>query len=103
MPQYDPLIRVSARRDLYGLPREERNALRRVLKSVARKEQPSHHPKAKPLEGFGDLFRVRTGDVRAVCKLACPHLLILKCGKRNGVYDDMDDLEVPETGVTVRA
>jgi len=103
MPRYDPLIKVSAQRELYSLPREERNALRRVLKNVARKEQPSHHAKAKSMAGFGDLFRVRVGDVRAVCVLRSPHLLILRCGKRNGMYDDIDEIEVPDSAGAIRA
>jgi len=96
MPQYDPLIEVSAERDLYALPSEERDALRSVLKDVAERKEPSSHPKTKSLEGQPGLFRVRVGDVRAICALQKPRLYILKVGKRNGVYESVDDLEVPD-------
>lgn len=97
MPQYDPLIEVSARRDLNGLPPEERETLRRVLKDVAATEQPTHHPKVKPLSGFREVFRVRVSDARAVCKLDKPYLLILRVDKRSCVYDDIDELDVTAT------
>jgi len=97
MVSYDILIEVSARRSLNALPREDRESLRTVLKDVARTEQPSHHPKAKPLQGFSQIFRVRVGDARAVCSLQKPHLYILKVGQRSTVYNDIDDVEMPDS------
>jgi len=97
MVSYDILIEVSARRSLNALPREDREPLRTVLKDVARTEQPSHHPKAKPLQGFSQIFRVRVGDARAVLKLDKPSLLILRVGKRRTIYNDIDELDVTVT------
>jgi len=94
------MIQASARSNLYDLPWESRNELRRVLKDVASREQPSHHEKAKQLQGFEGIFRVRVGDARAVCKLDKPCLLILKVDTRDSVYDDIDELN---TAVTVDA
>jgi len=93
MVSYDILIEVSARRSLNALPRKERESLRTVLKDVAQTKQPSHHPKAKPLQGFSEIFRVRVGDARAVCKLDKPNLLVLRVGKRRTVYNDIDELD----------
>jgi len=97
MVSYQPLIEVSARRSLHALPRRERAELRRVLKDVAATKQPSHHAKAKQLQGFEHIFRIRVGATRAVCKLDKPHLLILKIGKRRTVYNDIDELDVSAT------
>jgi len=97
MVSYEPLIEVSARRDLYALPREERDKLRRVLKDVAEREQPTHHEKTKNLQGFEQVFRVRCGNTRAVCKLEKPNLLILRVNTRDKVYDGIDDLDVADT------
>jgi len=97
MVTYKPLIDRSARRNLHSLPREERNDLRETLKDVARREEPTHHPKVKQLEGQPGLFRVRVGGVRAVCSLQKPYLYILKVGERSTVYNDIDDIEIPDS------
>jgi len=103
MATYQPMIQVSARSNLHNLPWETRNALRRVLKDVASNEQPTHHEKAKQLQGFEDIFRVRVGEARAICKLDKPCLLILKVNTRDSVYDDIDELDTAVSADTVKA
>jgi len=103
MVSYQPLIELTARRELHTLPVEERRELRAVLKDVAATEQPSHHAKAKQLQGQPGMFRVRTGNCRAVCTLRKPALLILKCGKRKEVYDDLDEIHTRAEGAAVEA
>jgi len=92
---YQPLIKSTARSDLFDIPRGKRDELRRVLKDVAATEQPTHHPKIKQLEGQPGLFRVRTGGYRAICALEKPYLLILCVGPRDSVYNNVDELEAP--------
>lgn len=92
MVSYNPMLHVSAKRELYDLPATERAELRAVLKEVAAEEQPSHHPKSKPMVGQPGIFRVRVGNCRAICTLQKPDLLILAVGKRNGVYESVDEV-----------
>jgi len=102
MVSYRPLIEVSAQGDLYDLPREDRSDLRRTLKDVAATKQPTHHPKAKQLEGQPGLFRVRVGNVRAICELEKPNLLIRRVGERKTVYEDIDELTQAATVETAQ-
>lgn len=90
MVTHQPLLHVSARRELHSLPTHDRRELRRVIKDVAASPQPSHHEKCKQMEGQPEVFRIRTGDCRAVCTLQKPALYVLRIGKRNGVYQEID-------------
>ncbi len=93
MPQYDLAIHHSAERELDNLPTEKRSQLIDELRTVATYEQPSGYARAKHLSGQDKLFRVRSGDVRAICKLDKPHIRIIKVGERDGVYDDVDEID----------
>lgn len=92
MPQYDLVCHPTAKRELDSLPPEMQTQVRERLADVAATEQPTSHEKVKHLKGTTGLFRVRIGDVRAVCELSKPELQVLRIGKRNGVYDVIDDI-----------
>lgn len=93
MVSYDPVIHRTAKRELQALPREDRERLTDVLQAVAATREPTTHQKARMLEGQDGLFRVRAGDCRAICTLEKPELLVLRCGHRNEVYDDVDTVD----------
>ena len=93
MPQYQIKLHPTAKRELESLSDSTQATLTDRLSEVSKQEQPTSHPKAKHLRGQDDLFRVRGAGARAVCRLDKPDLRILKVGKRNGVYRDVDDLD----------
>lgn len=93
MVSYEPVCHATADKELNNLADDDAAALRSVLKDVATCEQPSHHEKAKPLEGQDGLFRVRVGDTRAICELDKPNLIVWKVGPRTTVYDAIDDID----------
>ena len=90
MVSYQPVLHPTAERELNSLDDSERNRLVDVLHEVAGTKEPTKHEKCKILEGQRGLFRVRVGDVRAVCRLNKPKLIIGKVGMRKEVYTDID-------------
>lgn len=93
MVSYQPLLHTTAERELQQLPRADRERLTDVLKDVAATREPSRHEKARDLEGQPGMFRVRVGDVRAICTLEKPSLLILRVSHRSDVYEKVDELD----------
>ncbi len=89
-PQYKATIHPSAQKELDALPESQRKRLKSVIHDVAEYREPTLHEKAKQLTGQGDKFRVRTGDLRAVCSLCKPELRVHLIGKRNSVYENVD-------------
>lgn len=92
MVSYNVLLDRKAERALNNLAPKAKADVRKLLKDVATQEQPSHHQKAKQLQGQPGMFRVRTGNYRAICELDKPDLLVYRVGKRKHVYDDVDEL-----------
>lgn len=92
MVAYEPVLHVKAQRELQALPDDSRDRITSLLKDIASYESPTTHSKCRHLEGHKQLFRVREGGVRAICKLEKPQLLILKIGERDTVYDGIDDI-----------
>ena len=92
MVSYEPLLHRTAERELNELPRDDRNRLTQVLQDVAQTRAPTGHEKVRELEGQSGLFRVRVGDLRAICALKKPSLLILCIGYRKDVYDAVDSI-----------
>jgi len=92
MVSYEIALHKTAERELNGLEDSKADRLRDALRDVSQHEQPTQHDKVKQLEGQRGRFRVRVGDVRAICELDKPNLLILKVGNRKNVYDGIDDL-----------
>lgn len=92
MVSYNILLHRRADRTLDNLKPAAQEKLTALLEEVAKMEQPSHHEKAKQLQGQPGMFRVRTGDYRAICELSKPDLLVHRCGNRKHVYDDVDEL-----------
>lgn len=90
MVSYEPLLHRTAERELDELPRGDRERLTSVLRDVAQTRSPTQHQKVRDLEGQDGLFRVRVGDLRAICALEKPSLLILKVGYRKEVYECVD-------------
>jgi mRNA-degrading endonuclease RelE of RelBE toxin-antitoxin system len=92
MVSYDITIHRSAKRELQTLEDSDRSRLTDAIADVAREKQPTHHEKARILEGQSGLFRVRVGDMRAVCELCKPSLQVLSVGYRDNVYDCIDSI-----------
>ena len=89
---YEIALHKTAERELNDLEDTKADRLRDALRDVSRQEQPTQHDKVKQLEGQRGRFRVRVGDVRAICQLDKPNLLILKVGNRKNVYDGIDNI-----------
>jgi len=92
MVSYQLTCHPTAQRELTQLPSDARDRLTSILQEVAEQREPSSHQRARHLEGQPGLFRVRSGDYRAICTLDKPNLKVVKIGERAGVYDDVDDL-----------
>jgi len=93
MVSYNPVLHTTAERELHELDDADRERLTETLKDVAETRSPTTHEKTKQLEGQSGLFRVRVGNIRAICKLRKPELRILRIGHRQNVYDVIDELE----------
>jgi len=92
MVSYEIALHKTAERELNDLEDSKADRLRDALRDVSQHEQPTQHDKVKQLEGQRGRFRVRVGDVRAICELSKPRLLVIKVGNRKNVYDGIDDL-----------
>jgi len=90
--QYNLEIHTTAKRELQTLDSALRERLTETLVEVAHEREPTKHPDAKMLEGQPGLFRVRVGDARAVLELQKPNLRVLRCGRRNNVYEKIDEI-----------
>lgn len=93
MVSYEPLLHRTADRELNALNTDARDRLTDVLRDVAAEREPTSHEKVRDLEGQPGMFRVRVGDVRAICTLDKPHLLILRVAHRRDAYENVDDLD----------
>jgi mRNA-degrading endonuclease RelE of RelBE toxin-antitoxin system len=93
MVSYEPLLHRHAEREFESLKEDEQDRLADVIHSVAEERQPTSHSKTKELEGQRGLFRIRVGDLRAICSLEKPQLLVLAVGKRKEVYEDIDSID----------
>lgn len=60
------------------------------INAAAARPQPTAHPEAKILKGDSRFFRIRCGDIRAICHLDKPRLLVLLVEERGTVYDRLD-------------
>jgi len=93
VPQYNLKLHPTAEKELNSLTSDSRERITETLTSVARTEQPAAHSQSKHLNGQRGLFRVRAGQIRAVCILEKPHIWVLKVGKRDTVYRYIDEIE----------
>ena len=90
MPRYDLVLHETAEREYRDLEPEQQGKLKSILEDVATTEVISQHSKVKHLEGQPGMFRVRTGQLRAIVTLEKPELRILKVGTRRKMYQDID-------------
>jgi len=90
--QYDLQIHTTAKRELTALESDERERLTDEIADVATHRKPTNHPSVRLLEGQDGLYRVRVGDLRAVLQLDKPALRVLRVGRRNGVYEQIDEI-----------
>lgn len=93
MVSYHPVVHTTAKRELEELDADTRERLTDVLTEVAETRSPTTHEKTKQLEGQSGLFRVRVGNIRAICELQKPELRILRIGHRQNVYDVIDEID----------
>lgn len=90
---YQPVLHTTAERELNSLPQEDAGRLKSLIKDICEYREPTQHQKIRHLEGQDGLFRLREGGVRAILALEKPNLVVLKVGKRDSVYDDIDDID----------
>jgi len=90
VPSYRLQIHTTAKGELADLPSDHRDRLADTLQAVAREREPTSHEAVRPLEGHRDLFRVRVGDVRAICELEKPSIYVIKIGPRKSVYENIN-------------
>lgn len=88
---YDVRCHRDARHELDQVPEEPRQALVDLAYDAATFREPSSHPNAELLNGRGGLFRLRAGDYRAICGLDKPAVVLVAAGRRETVYDGLDD------------
>ena len=93
MPEYRIKLHPAAKRELTDLPDEDRENITDAIRTVSEQQEPSSHPATKHLDGHDGLFRIRSGQVRAICDLQKPSLYVLKIGDRNTVYRRIDDID----------
>lgn len=93
MPRYETQIHTTAKRELESLDADARDRLTDTIIDVAETEEPTSHSAVRALEGQSGLFRVRVGDLRAICTLVKPELRVLKVGHRAHVYDVIDEID----------
>jgi mRNA-degrading endonuclease RelE of RelBE toxin-antitoxin system len=86
-------LHKTAEKELQDMPKPARDDLTDLLRDLQATESPTTHQKIKHLQGVGDLFRLRSGEYRAVCRLDKPHLLVLTVGHRSHVYDGINQLK----------
>lgn len=91
--QYKPVLHVKAERELNELDESDRSRLTSLIHDVCSEREPTQHSRARHLEGQEDLFRLREGDVRAICALDKPELKVICVGKRDSVYENIDDVD----------
>lgn len=86
-PHYNIRVHPGADRELTTL-REHRDtdAFETCIGEVSRERQPKRHAAVEAVENDDHLLRVRQGDLRALCALAKPYLLVLAVGKRDTFY-----------------
>jgi mRNA-degrading endonuclease RelE of RelBE toxin-antitoxin system len=99
MPSYDLRCHTTAKRELQSLADADRERITDTLTQVAAEREPTQHEAVRHLEGQDGLFRVRAGDVRAVCTLRKPDLLVLEVAYRKNAYANIDDLDGRLDGV----
>lgn len=87
--RYRPVLHNRAHDELLDLPREQRTRIRETIQAVAETREPTNHEKAKHLTGQVGKFRVRAGEIRAVCSLDKPRLIVWKVGHRDSVYENI--------------
>lgn len=92
MPTYQTDISKSAKRSLDNLPPDARDRLVEIIQEIATHRQPSTHPKCDLLNGTNNLYKVRTGEYRAIGLLDKPAFRIVKVGNRNSVYQDIEEI-----------
>ena len=93
MVRYETSIHTTAKRELNDLDADERDRLTDAIVEVAEHRKPTEHSSVRPMTGQDGLFRLREGDLRAVCKLLKPEIVVLKVGKRKDVYENIDEVE----------
>jgi len=93
MVAYEPILHVKAERELNNLDQNDRSRLTSLIHDVCGEREPTQHPRARHLEGQQGLFRLREGDVRAICALSKPNLAVLKIGERSDVYENIDEVD----------
>ncbi|MFC7219532.1 type II toxin-antitoxin system RelE/ParE family toxin [Streptomyces polyrhachis] len=83
-------FRPGAQKDLRSIPRPEALRLLQALATLG--DDPyAPNPAAKPLNGHPGLYRIRSGDYRAVYRVIDDRLVIyvIHVGDRRDIYRDL--------------
>lgn len=89
--KYRTVLHESAHKEFQELSVTQRQRLRETIKAVAKCESPLNHEKTKHLSGQGDKFRIRVGELRAVCSLDKPRLVVWAIATRAKAYRNIDE------------
>lgn len=83
-----------ANRVLRELPETDRERITETLKAISESRKLTDHPKCKVLNNnySETLYKLKVGEYRALLELQKPDLRVLKLGKRQGFYDDIDGI-----------
>lgn len=94
MTQYQIKLHPDAKATLTNLNSEDRDRITETLQSVASTRKPTAHGKCELLESHTGTkaYKVRVGDYRCVCELSKPEFRILKLGRREKVYSNIDGI-----------
>ena len=90
MPSYQIRLHQKAEKNLQSAPERVTS----VLREVASERKPTNHPKCSILSNNQreNLYKIKIDQWRAIAKLEKPHLNILKLDRRQGMYDNIEDL-----------
>jgi len=94
MSCYDPAISKSAKKDLENLPAEAKHRLVDVISDVACNRKPTDHEKCNVLSNNQKetVYKIKSGEYRAIAVLEKPEFLVLMVGKRQGMYRDVNEV-----------
>ncbi len=94
MSQYSIELHKDAKQTLNSMREHDRARVTDVLVDVAQTRKPTDHSKCKVLSNNqkDNIYKIRVGDFRLLAQLQKPKLKVLKLGRRQGFYDDTDEI-----------
>ena len=91
------VIHRSALNELHRIPASEATTIKAIAEEASKLKKPSDHPDIRILRKAGNMMRIRTGQYRALCDLNPPNLRVLAVGKREYIYDRIEEAKRRQT------